>query len=314
MANLHYNCRYPNSYSNSEEVAPERYPVSDNQVLAPTADFLEEYNKNAPSYTTAKIMADPVFADPYDKRNLFAYNTITTDPKNGKRLDRQNFNPKSPYEVIDGVPQNPMGLTGMKGRGRLGRLGPNQAVDPIVFRQKREILPDGTLGKRLWKNHKPVLELVLITRKDGNKDKALPGGMEESGDDPMVTAKKEFKEEAMNSLEATVEEKAIIQKRVDVLFKNAHFIGRFYVDDGRNTDNAWMQSTVYCMIDTEGVTYQYKLQAGDDAAAVGWYEIELGLMREIVILGITRSLYASHNDFVKLAYTYALDEICPELE
>ena len=207
-----------------------------------------------------------------------------------------------------------MGLTGMKGRGRLGRFGPNQAVNPIIFRHKQELLPDGTLGKCLWKNYKPVLELVLITKKDGNKDKALPGSMEESGNNPMVTAKKEFKEETMNSLEATVEEKAIIQKRVDVLFKNAHFIGRFYVDDGRNTDNAWMQSTVYCIIDTEGVTYQYKLQAGDDATAVGWYEIELSDDGEIVIPGITHRLYASHNEFVKLAYTYALDEMCPELE
>ena len=62
MAFLHQNCRYPNSYSNSEEVAPGRYPVPDNQVLSPTIDFLEEYNKNVPSYTTAKIMAEPPYA------------------------------------------------------------------------------------------------------------------------------------------------------------------------------------------------------------------------------------------------------------
>lgn len=30
--------------------------------------------------------------------------------------------------------RNPMGRTGMKGRGLLGRFGPNHAADPIVTR------------------------------------------------------------------------------------------------------------------------------------------------------------------------------------
>lgn len=32
------------------------------------------------------------------------------------------------------LPSNPMGRTGMKGRGLLGRFGPNHAADPIVTR------------------------------------------------------------------------------------------------------------------------------------------------------------------------------------
>ena len=35
------------------------------------------------------------------------------------------------------IPRNPMGRTGMIGRGLLGRFGPNHAADPIVTRYLR---------------------------------------------------------------------------------------------------------------------------------------------------------------------------------
>lgn len=39
--------------------------------------------------------------------------------------------------VLEGRPLNPLGRTGLKGRGLLGRWGPNHAADPIVTRWKR---------------------------------------------------------------------------------------------------------------------------------------------------------------------------------
>lgn len=42
------------------------------------------------------------------------------------------------YDVVDKLPRNPFGRTGIIGRGLLGRWGPNHAVDPIVTRWKRE--------------------------------------------------------------------------------------------------------------------------------------------------------------------------------
>lgn len=38
------------------------------------------------------------------------------------------------YEVIDGIPRNPIGRTGVCGRGQLGKWGPNHAADPVVTR------------------------------------------------------------------------------------------------------------------------------------------------------------------------------------
>ena len=57
----------------------------------------------------------------------------------------------------------------MKGRGLLGRWGPNHAVDPIVSRWQR----DGK-GEKVLMEGKPVLEFVAIKRKDTG-DWAIPG-------------------------------------------------------------------------------------------------------------------------------------------
>lgn len=38
------------------------------------------------------------------------------------------------YELFDGIPINPSGRTGVKGRGQLGKWGPNHAADPVVTR------------------------------------------------------------------------------------------------------------------------------------------------------------------------------------
>lgn len=41
------------------------------------------------------------------------------------------------YQVENGYPLNPIGRTGLKGRGLLGRWGVNHAADPVVSRWKR---------------------------------------------------------------------------------------------------------------------------------------------------------------------------------
>lgn len=40
------------------------------------------------------------------------------------------------YNVVEGRPINPTGRTGLRGRGVLGKWGPNHAADPIVSRWK----------------------------------------------------------------------------------------------------------------------------------------------------------------------------------
>lgn len=51
---------------------------------------------------------------------------------NVARIDRSSYT--GTYTVQDSLPLNPRGRTGLCGRGKLGRWGPNKAGDPIVTR------------------------------------------------------------------------------------------------------------------------------------------------------------------------------------
>ena len=62
-----------------------------------------------------------------------------------------------------------------------------------------------------------------------------------------------------------------------------------YVDDPRNTDNAWMETVAVNFHDDIGEVFnRIKLQAGDDAGAVSWIEINKHIQ-----------LYASHSEFIR---------------
>lgn len=62
-----------------------------------------------------------------------------------------------------------------------------------------------------------------------------------------------------------------------------------YVDDPRNTDNAWMETVAANFHDEAGdAVARFRFTAGDDAASVRWQGIEGGLQ-----------LYASHFQFLK---------------
>ena len=92
-------------------------------------------------------------------------------------------------EIVDGRPRNPIGRTGMSGRGLLGKWGPNFAADPLVTR----VHPDS--GK---------LQIVSIQRSD-TMIWALPGGMVDDGEDAREALVREFQEEAGNVPEESKE-------------------------------------------------------------------------------------------------------------
>ena len=62
-----------------------------------------------------------------------------------------------------------------------------------------------------------------------------------------------------------------IKENVELLFKNGREIYIGYVDDPRNTDNAWMETTAMLFHDEKGTAVaRLKLHAGDDAGAVSF--------------------------------------------
>lgn len=138
------------------------------------------------------------------------------------------------------------------------------------------------------KDGKKVLEFVCIERTDGG-GWAIPGGMVDPGESVSLTLKREFGEEALNSEGVSAEEKAAIEEQVAKLFSHGSEVFRGYVDDPRNTDNAWMETVAVNFHDETGETFsKFKLHAGDDAGKVKWMEISADL-----------KLYASHATFIQ---------------
>lgn len=262
-----------------------KYPgtiIERNHIPDEYVDWSVPYRKYCPiGYTDRLVLKGPVWSDPdiseVQPRVPLKFNALDQV----YNVDRTSFT--GIYEVVDGLPRNPSGRTGMWARGLLGRWGPNHAADPLVTRWKHD-----EQGNRSFTDGKPVLEFVAIKRKDSG-EWAIPGGMVDPGDTVSNTLKKEFGEEALNSMEMSASESRRLQAKLENLFKHGTEVFRGYCDDPRNTDNAWMETVAVNYHDDDGRVFdQFNLSAGDDAGAVKWTEIS----REL-------SLYASHSAMVK---------------
>ncbi|XP_029914112.1 ADP-ribose pyrophosphatase, mitochondrial [Myripristis murdjan] len=253
----------------------KRFSVPDDKV-----SWGQSWPQYSPvSYTDPSITKKPAWADLDVGAFSPKFNAL-----DGK-VDRTSF--EGNYTVEKGKPLNPRGRTGVTGRGLLGRWGPNHAADPIVTRWKVD-----AKGKKISHpaSKKPVLQFVSIKRKDCG-EWAIPGGMVDPGELVSLTLQREFSEEALNSLAASPAERAKIHERITKLFKSPGFqVYKGYVDDPRNTDNAWMETVAVNFHDDEGSSVsELPLQAGDDAGQVRWVDVDSSL-----------SLYASHSHFLEM--------------
>lgn len=104
-----------------------------------------------------------------------------------------------------------------------------------------------------------------------NLQMALPGGFIEPGEQVSLAVRREFGEEALATLELPEAERRRVEKALDKLFKEGQSVYRGYVEDDRNTDNAWIESDVLLYHDDQGDALgDFALRAGDDAKAVQW--------------------------------------------
>ena len=226
---------------NFPNYAPAEFPdpgISPNQYKSP-----------------GELVAFADFANPDDQLN------------HEKKLDKFP-NPRFSYEnyiLVDDTqdnkyPLNPMGRTGLLGRGILGNWGCNLSVDPLV----------------MFFNDKDQLCMTLVQRPDTG-EWAIPGGMRLSiTQDSTTVLYKEFLEECGGAGEVEEEETGNANIDLPPLEKlleaeNPEFLtlaqnifgivppstpgGNYtfkpslgeviytgYVDDPRNTDNCWMET------------------------------------------------------------------------
>ena len=124
------------------------------------ADESVPWSKDVPSYEpkefTAGIVLNnhPGWADP------------PTPQEVADLAQRESYEGPISFDAA-GVPLNPRGRTGVRGRGLLGKWGPNHAADPIVTRYHPQT------GK---------LQLVAVRREDTGQF-AVPGGIANSPGD-----------------------------------------------------------------------------------------------------------------------------------
>jgi ADP-ribose pyrophosphatase len=213
------------------------------------------WTKPRPGYQPPEYTADVVlqhdgqWADPQDVEDVKrTFLTRTSRGEVAVALDAQ------------GRPLNPLGRTGLQGRGLLGRWGRNQAGDPLLTRVHPET---------------DRLQVLVIERKDSGQQ-ALPGGMVDEGEEIATTVARELFEETGAKLS----------------FEGATVVFTGVVDDPRNTDNAWLETTVLHKHLTAAEHNAMTLQSGDDARSVHWANVDRDLLA---------SMYASHGDYVRLA-------------
>ncbi|XP_058465432.1 ADP-ribose pyrophosphatase, mitochondrial [Malaya genurostris] len=258
----HSRCRN-NVYPRSDV---RRYPVPDEDVC-----WSVVYSDYQPPFYEASVMKGKEWADSAFEHPSFKAKWNQLDGK----VNRVSF--IGEYEIHSGYPLNLFGRTGLRGRGLLGRWGPNHAADPIVTKWKinehgHHVINE-TSGKR-------ILQMCAIERHDCG-EWAIPGGMVDPGEIVSATLKREFMEEAMSSSSGTEE--------IERFFAGGKEIYKGYVDDPRNTDNAWMETVAVNFHDEDGsIVGQFNLHAGDDAAKVQWMD-----------LGMDVKLYASHAFIVR---------------
>ena len=244
---------------------PERDTVANDEIpwFANHEDYSPAYFVHQSVIEADRTTPGAKWADPEDHTQVSFF-------------DRKTFMGRMIFDSL-GRPLNPVGRTGLCGRGLLGKWGPNHAADPIVTRPKS--------------GAEDQLQVIVVQRKDTG-EWALPGGMVDDGESVSLTVRREFEEEC-GAIEDP-QERSNFMADVAKLFETGKKVYTGYVDDPRNTDNAWMETTAFSFHCSKELGDRLALKAGDDAQAVTWIDVSEYDMRFV-------HMYADHRKLIDAA-------------
>ncbi len=200
--------------------------------------YPERNFENPPTYTAARVIemaksrtnslgwAHPNLDDP--NLSVAERNRLREEI----RADIKRFSRSTKF--VNGMPRNRK-ETGLRGRGLLGRYGPNPAEDPVILRH----------------NEKGELEVLTIERGDGVAGRALPGAMIQWGEETKtgVTASRALYDKTGIRLDLT---------GGMVVYEGA-------VDDWRDTNDAWVESRAVAKLLSWEESKYLKPEAGANA-------------------------------------------------
>ncbi|XP_033086293.1 transient receptor potential cation channel subfamily M member 2 isoform X3 [Trachypithecus francoisi] len=240
-----------------------RFPVPNEKVPWETEFLIYD----PPFYTAERkdtAVTDPV-GDTLEPLSTIQYNMVDG------LWDRRSFH--GPYAVQAGFPMNPMGRTGLRGRGSLSCFGPNHTLYPMVTRWRRN--EDGAICR---KSIKKMLE-VLVVKLPLSEHWALPGGSREPGETLPQKLKRILRQEHWLSFENLLARSTEVYKG--------------YMDDPRNTDNAWIETVAVSIHfqdhnDAELNRLNSSLHVCDSGASIRWQVVD----RRI-------PLYANHKTLLQ---------------
>lgn len=127
-------------------------------------------------------------------------------------------------------------------------------------------------------SEKPVLQVAII-RRHGCFEWNLTGGLIEISSDELITLQRQLLEEALN-LEYDVSPEMVVgyQEKIGEAFVNRTLIYRGYVEDQRNTDNAWIESAVFHVHDEEDLSVAtLPLPPEDETDRPVWRDVDYSL-------------------------------------
>ncbi|XP_051695884.2 transient receptor potential cation channel subfamily M member 2 isoform X1 [Oryctolagus cuniculus] len=220
-----------------------RFPVPNEKV--PWETEFPIYDP--PCYTAA---TDPT-GDALEPRSKISYNAVDG------LTDRQSFH--GAYAVQEGLPLNPMGRTGLRGRGSLRYFGPNHQLHPVITQWRRN--QDGAICRQ---SGRKMLE-VLVLKRPRWEHWALPGGSREPGE----TLPRKLKQVLGQACWLPFEN----------LLRQGTEVYKGYVDDPRNTDNAWIETVAVSVHfqdqqDVELTRLNSDLQVGDPGMSIQWQVVD----------------------------------------